>query len=157
MSINSYEMHDVVERINDLLASGELTGIYSVETNGFPDSGFVTVRTEASIYRRDFTADQAAIDVITRAFPGGSVQRLHVAHRGSKLSLRADKARYSVDVGPVLLRFEYHVPHECQDFVGKASMGGTPKWWCNGCKRPVTTTAARSMGLLPPLVRKGAK
>lgn len=155
--MNSHELHETVQALNDMLAMGELKGIGSIETSDFDTSAFIQVRTEQAVYRRAPGSDSEVMDAISKRFPGGRVQRLGLANGQDRRALHVDRARYQVDIGPVLLTLHYFVKHECVDYIGRASTGGKPKWWCGGCKKPVTTTKAREIGLLPKLVRKGAK
>ncbi|QFG14856.1 hypothetical protein SEA_LYMARA_55 [Arthrobacter phage Lymara] len=153
------DAHDAAGRIYDAMDDGKLKGIAIVRTGS---NGSVEAW-EGRTHLGGYTLEGGAADLLEfqRMFPGGRVERMGLESKAGKWAPTTDRARYITNSGPdhgdVLVIFHYFVAHECLNFSGRAETGGKPKWWCVSCKKPVTTTKAREIGLLPKLQRKGTK
>ncbi|ANU79657.1 hypothetical protein SEA_CONBOY_54 [Arthrobacter phage Conboy] len=147
------DAHDAAGRIYDAMDDGKLKGIAVVRTGS---NGSVEAW-EGHTHLGGYSLEEGAADLMAmqELFPGGRVERMGLESKGSKWAPVTDRARY-ITHGPrdVLVIFHYFVAHECRNFAGRADFGGKPKWWCVSCKKPVTTTKAREIGLLPKLERK---
>lgn len=97
------------------------------------------------------------VDRIESEFPGGEHKvQAGRASGGTRGRPFFDQATYRVNVLDVALTIEYRVPHTHSTYSGSVGRDGVPEWRCNGCRQRITVTAARKLGLLPPLV-KGRK
>jgi hypothetical protein len=105
------------------------------------------------------TADLNRHAVVAAAFreryPGGKadVSRTR-ATGGTKWHPLADRAEYRVSIEGVLVVLAYYVTHEHERYAGHIGTDGKPEWRCTGCRKRITVTESRRLGLLPPLVRK---
>ncbi|ASX98725.1 hypothetical protein SEA_COLUCCI_55 [Arthrobacter phage Colucci] len=149
------EAYTCAGKIHDAIDDGTLKNVRVVEVRS---NGSVEAWTNwDGLSGGTLEKDAEDVAEIANLFPGGRFQRMGLQHKGGKFSKPTDRARYINNRGPVIVIFNYYVAHECRDFTGRADFGGKPKWWCVSCKKPVTTTRAREIGLLPKLARKGTK
>lgn len=65
-----------------------------------------------------------------------------------------DRWVYQARVGGVLVSLTYYKLHAHENYKGTVGQDGKPEWRCTGCRRRITTTEARRLGLLPALERK---
>lgn len=146
------DAHDAAGRIYDAMDDGKLKGVTVVRTGS---NGSVEAW-EGHTHLGGYTLEGGAADLLAmqELFPGGRLERMGLESKGSKWAPASDRARYITHHGDVLVIFHYYVAHECRSFAGRSDSLTTPKWWCVSCKKPITTTKAREIGLLPKLDRK---
>jgi hypothetical protein len=65
-----------------------------------------------------------------------------------------DRWEYQARVVGVLVSLTYYKHHVHENYTGHVGQDGKPEWRCNGCRRRITITEARRLGLLPALDRK---
>lgn len=65
-----------------------------------------------------------------------------------------DRWEYQARVVGVLVSLAYYKPHVHESYTGHVGQDGKPEWRCTGCRRRITITEARRLGLLPALNRK---
>lgn len=149
------DAYTLAGHIHDAIDDGVLQNVRVVEVRS---NGSVEAWTNwDGLSGGSLEKDAEDVAEFANLFPGGKFQRMGLQHKGGKFSQPTDRARYIRTTGPVLVIFNYYVAHTCEAFSGRAETGGKPKWWCVSCKKPITTTKAREIGLLPKLVRKGTK
>ncbi|AIZ01734.1 hypothetical protein ArV1_046 [Arthrobacter phage vB_ArtM-ArV1] len=149
------DAHDAAGRIYDAMDDGKLKTITQISAG---NNGHV----EAWVGNPalGYSLDKSGADLLAfmDLFPGGSINRMGLQSASRKGRPAIDRARYMTSTdsarGNVLVILHYYVAHQCEAFSGRAETGGKPKWWCVSCKKPVTTTKAREIGLLPKLNRK---
>lgn len=99
----------------------------------------------------DFEASARGLEWFRNWFPGGEVRPGYCEYRGGRGHAAADRVEYRVDTPAGLIQFRYYAPHVHGSFRGEVR-NGKPAWICGGCRKRITTTDARALGLLPPLV-----
>jgi hypothetical protein len=78
----------------------------------------------------------------------------HKASGGVQGRPLVDQAEYQARVGGVLVTLHHYIPHVHEGYKGTVGQDGKPEWRCTGCRRRITITEARRLGLLPALERK---
>lgn len=147
--------YGVVRSILDLMAADIIWPDAIVRFN----SGYVEVRPWRSwtLTEKDLGDIAGRMARIEEQFPGGEHQVIRGrASGGQRRRPFFDSGEYSVKVLSVSIEFSYPTVHAHKGYYGQAGTGGTPEWRCSGCRQRITTTEARKLGLLPPLV-KGRK
>lgn len=93
---------------------------------------------------------------------GGESTRVHYWSKQGKdhldrFDFRADlrdptEKKHDWSYVPMTPRVEiwYTDAHECVEYVGYIDGHGKPQWRCRWCRKRMTVTAARALGLLPP-------
>lgn len=97
----------------------------------------------------DFDASARGLAWFREAFPDGEVRPGYCEYRGGKHQPPADRAEYRVDTPAGLIQFHHYAPHVHGSFRGEVR-NGKPAWICGGCRKRMTVTDARALGLLPP-------
>lgn len=96
----------------------------------------------------DFDASARALEWFRGQFPGGKVRPGYCEYRGSRHHPPADRADYRVDTPAGLIQFHHYTAHVHGSFRGEVR-NGKPAWICGGCRKRMTVTDARALGLLP--------
>lgn len=94
----------------------------------------------------DFEASARGLEWFRNWFPGGEVRPGYCEYRGSRGHAAADRAEYRVDTPAGLIQFHHYAPHVHGSFRGEVR-NGKPAWICGGCRKRITTTDARALGL----------
>lgn len=125
------------------------------------DSGALPASLTLDVWRKSVSASMPGIgpvdlDASARGlewfrtwFPGGLVRGAYCAYRGSRGRPPADRAEYVTETPGGLVTFVHYVPHSHGSFQGEVH-NGAPRWTCGGCRRRITVTESRVLGLLPP-------
>ena len=99
----------------------------------------------------DLEASARAVAWFRETFPGAEINE-----RARHCIVRPKRGRPAVDRVEVRARTEEGLiqlwgmgPHECGDYRG-AVLDGRPRWYCGRCRKAITVTRARELGLLPP-------
>lgn len=102
----------------------------------------------------DLEASARAVAWFRETFPGAEINE-----RARHCIVRPKRGRPAVDRVEVRARTEEGLvqlwgmgPHQCGDYQGEV-VGGRPRWRCGSCRKAVTITRARELGLLPKLAR----
>jgi hypothetical protein len=97
----------------------------------------------------DFAAQERAVAWFREAFGEVEERRSRwCAYRGSRGHGAADQVDYRAKTDAGLVQLFTFAPHEHGDFYGEVR-NGKPRWVCRGCRKPITKTEARRLGLLP--------
>lgn len=97
----------------------------------------------------DFESSARGLDWFRGQFPDGRFIPGYCEFRGSRHHPPADRAEYRVETQAGLLQFHHYTAHVHGSFRGEVR-NGKPAWICGGCRKRMTTTDARALGLLPP-------
>ena len=128
---------------------GDLPASTRVELSG---RGYILVRMPGS-GPIDFRANERAREYVQGILPGGEVTRNLCVTRWDRNTVPLDQMEYRVKAPDgTLVQFWYYSAHIHQDhhWRGEVTRGGTPSWRCGACRKPITKTEARALGLLPP-------
>lgn len=138
----------IVRTFLDAIERGDLPASTRVELSG---RGYVLV-VMPGFGPVDFGANERAGEYVRGLFPGGDVKRGHCAVRWDRKTRPVDQLDYHVKTPDgTLVQFWYYAPHIHQPhhWRGEVTRGGTPSWRCGACRKPITKTEARALGLLP--------
>lgn len=97
----------------------------------------------------DFAAQERALAWFREAFPDVKANTHRwCAYRGSRGHQPADQVTYRSVQGDGLVQLVVYEPHVHGTYRGEIR-NGAPRWVCQECRKPITRTAARKLGLLP--------
>jgi hypothetical protein len=97
----------------------------------------------------DFAAQDRALEWFRKAFGEAKPSKYrYCAYRGQRHHPAADRVDYRAATENGLIQIHAFAPHEHGDYRGEIR-NGQPRWICGGCRKPITKTAARKLGLLP--------
>ena len=139
----------IVRTFLDAIERGDLPASTRVELSG---RGYVVAQVP-SFGPVDFPANNRALEYVQGVFPGGEVSRGHCATRWDRRTAPVDRMEYRVKAPDLtLVQFMFYAPHIHQPhhWRGEVTRGGNPSWRCGACRKPITKTEARALGLLPP-------
>ena len=97
----------------------------------------------------DFEAQDRALTWFRLTFGDAKENRgRYCAFLGSRGHPAADRVDYRARVDGGLVQLFAFAPHVHGDYRGEVR-NNKPRWICTGCRKPITKTAARQLGLLP--------
>jgi hypothetical protein len=104
---------------------------------------------------RDLDRHAEVLEAFVGHFPVGRHRKdSGKASGGTQGRPLVDRWTYQARVVGILVDLVHYKPHVHENYTGHVGQDGKPEWRCNGCRRRITITEARRLGLLPALDRK---
>jgi hypothetical protein len=103
----------------------------------------------------DLERHASVLEAFAQHFPVGRHRKdSGTASGGTQGRPLVDRWVYQARVVGILVSLTYYKAHAHENYRGQVGQDGKPEWRCTGCRRRITTTEARRLGLLPQLDRK---
>jgi hypothetical protein len=108
-----------------------------------------------TLREHDLKRHAEVLESFARHFPVGRHRKdSGRASGGTQGRPLVDRWAYQARVVGVLVSLTYYKLHVHENYTGHVGQDGKPEWRCTGCRRRITITEARRLGLLPPRAGK---
>lgn len=117
--------------------------------------GRISVELESYAYDYKIEAQNTLIEGLARILKVVKLDSRRRLYRNRHRRRPAvDIVESQFDLDGVLITISHIKLHEHGELYGEVLKDGKPRWLCRSCRKPITVTECRKLGLLPKLERK---